>query len=154
MGSTALAFAAVFGGAIVIEYGVRHTRDAFGNAASNVSSPAAPTASTDNTGKTYGQVTYSQVAAIGQRKGWSKAQVDDWFNHLIPSESNGTVTDTNPSSGAYGIAQGITGPKWYAQYGGDSRTVGGQLTAMANYIALRYGNPSAAWSFHQQHNWY
>jgi len=67
---------------------------------------------------------------------------------LIPLESNGTITDTNSSSGAYGIAQGITGPSWYAAHGGNATTVMGQLTAMANYIASRYGTPAKAFWFH------
>lgn len=105
-------------------------------------------------GGTYGQVSYSQVAAIGQSHGWDQKQIDDWFYNLIPSESDGTITDTNKQSGAYGIAQGINGPPWYSQHGGDPNTVVGQLTAMGNYIAQRYGNPSAAWAFHKQNNWY
>lgn len=122
------------------------------------SSGASGTATTEtppsSSGKTYGQVSYDQVAAIAQRMGWSSQEAEVWFNNLIPSESNGTTTDTNPKSGAYGIAQGITGPKWYYTYGGDPNTVPGQLTAMANYIRQRYGSPSAAWSFHKSHNWY
>lgn len=105
-------------------------------------------------GTTYGQVRYDQVAAIGQAHGWTKKQIDDWFYNLIPSESDGTITDTNKSSGAYGIAQGITGPGWYRQHGGDANTVTGQLTGMANYIANRYQNPSNAWAFHKKNNWY
>src|ERR1035437_7977334 len=46
-------------------------------------------------GQTYGQVSYNQVAAIGKSKGWTTAQINDWFYNLIPSESNGTLTDTN-----------------------------------------------------------
>jgi hypothetical protein len=105
-------------------------------------------------GKTYGQVSYDQVASIGQSHGWTTAQINDWFYRLIPSESDGTITDTNKTSGAYGIAQGITGPGWYYQHGGNPNTVTGQLTAMANYIATRYGDPSAAWTFHKKNNWY
>jgi hypothetical protein len=74
--------------------------------------------------------------------------------NVIVSESNGTLTDTNPSSNAYGIAQFINGPSEYYTYGGNPNTLVGQLTAMANYIAQRYGNPANAWSFHQAHNWY
>lgn len=115
---------------------------------------AATPTSTPPGGKTYGQVSYDQVLALSQAVGWSQQEADVWFNSLIPSESNGTLTDTNPTSGAYGIAQGITGPKWYYQYGGNPNTVIGQLTGMRNYIKQRYGTPSAAWAFHKQNNWY
>lgn len=105
-------------------------------------------------GAMYGQVPFSLVAQIGKSKGWSDAQIQDWWQHLIPSESDGTLTDTNPTTKAYGIAQGITGPGWYYQHGGNPNTVEGQLTGMANYIEGRYHDPSAAWAFHQVHNWY
>ncbi len=57
-----------------------------------------------------------------------------------------SLTATNPSSGAYGLAQFINGPSEYAQYGGNSTTAVGQITAMLNYIEQRYGNPAAAWA--------
>lgn len=104
-------------------------------------------------GTVVGDVTYGQLQAIGAQHGWSGQEIQAWAN-VVKSESNGTITDTNPSSGAYGIAQGITGPSWYAQHGGNASTVTGQLTAMANYIAQRYKTPSAAWSFHRANNWY
>src|SRR5438105_1962461 len=43
-----------------------------------------------------------QVAAIARQHGWDTSQVTAWLN-VIHSESNGTLTDTNPSSGAYGL---------------------------------------------------
>jgi hypothetical protein len=102
----------------------------------------------------YGQISYATVAAIGQNKGWNKQQIDDWFYRLIPSESPGTLTAQNPTSNAYGIAQFINGPREYYTYGGNPNTVQGQLTAMANYISQRYGDPSTAWAFHKKNNWY
>lgn len=153
MPNAAVALAALVGGAIMITYGAQNTKAALTHApATSNNAPAAP--ATTNSGDTYGQVSKADVQRIGAAHGWTQAQIDDWFHNLIPSESNGTLTDTNPSSGAYGIAQGIDGPKWYAAHGGNSNTVTGQLTAMANYIATRYGNPSAAWTFHKAHNWY
>ena len=100
-----------------------------------------------------GGITMGELTQIGKLHGWTGQQIADWAS-VCRSESNGTVTDTNPSSGAYGIAQFIDGPSEYAQYGGNANTVAGQLVAMANYIAQRYGNPSAAWSWHLAHNWY
>lgn len=128
--------------------------DSWDNLSAGGGGGAIAPAATPSGGKTYGQISYDQVAAISQRMGWSTQEADVWFNNLIPSESNGTLTDTNSSSGAYGIAQGITGPSWYHAHGGDPNTVVGQLTAMANYIRQRYGTPSAAWSFHKKNNWY
>jgi hypothetical protein len=131
---------------------------ALGSGASSSSDTSGGSSDTGATlpsgGKTHGQVSYDMVAAIGQNKGWSKQQIDDWFYRLIPSESPGTITAQNPTSPAYGIAQFIDGPKEYYTYGGNPNTVQGQLIAMANYIAHRYGNPSVAWAFHQKHNWY
>lgn len=161
-GSMALAFGALLGGAIIIDYGVKNAKGAFSGASNSTSSaPAAgtvtpstvPSASAGKASQ-YGQVTYAEVAAIGSQHGWTKAQIDDWFYNLIPSESNGTLTDKNPTSDAIGIAQGITGPGWYAAHGGSFGTVTGQLTAMANYVDGRYGNPSAAWQFHLKNNYY
>jgi len=94
-----------------------------------------------------GDVTYGDLQAIAKAHGWTTAQVEAWAK-LIPLESNGTISDTNTSSGAYGIAQFINGPSEYATYGGTSTSVMGQLTAMANYIAQRYGNPAKALWFH------
>lgn len=155
----AIIVASIVAGGIVIEYGVRHTRTAFaGNSSPTSSTSSAATSSATSSpaagGKTYGQVSYDQVAAIGAQHGWTTAQIDDWFYRLIPSESNGTLNDKNPHSDAIGIAQGITGPSWYAAHGGSFDTVDGQLTAMANYIDGRFGNPSAAWIFHKANNYY
>jgi hypothetical protein len=116
-------------------------------------SGASTGASSSRSGTVVGLVTWADINTIGAAHGWTQAQINDWAS-VIKSESNGTLTDTNPSSGAYGIAQFINGSGEYAQYGGDAHTLTGQLTAMANYIAQRYHDPSAAWTFHQANNWY
>jgi hypothetical protein len=117
------------------------------------STGASTSTSAGGTGTVVGLVTWADLSAIGAAHGWTQAQINDWAS-VIKSESNGTLTDTNPSSGAYGIAQFINGSGEYARYGGDAHTLTGQLTAMANYIAQRYHDPSAAWTFHQANNWY
>lgn len=152
MPNPALAFGALLGGAVVMSYGVKSTRSAF---TSNTGTSAAPAtvSVTGPPGKTYGLISQAMLEAIGKKHHWSQAQINDWWN-VIRAESNGTLTDTNSSSGAYGIAQFINGPSEYYQYGGNPHTVMGQLTAMANYISQRYGDPSRAWSFHLAHNWY
>ena len=63
------------------------------------------------------------------------------------------MTARNPS-GAYGLAQFLYGPGEYFQYGGDPNTALGQLTAMMNYIAQRWGSPAAAWANEAAHHWY
>ena len=73
----------------------------------------------------------SMVNSMASSRGWSSA---DWMK-VIMRESGGSMTAKNASSGAYGIAQGIDGPQWYAEHGGNANTLQGQLTAMANYIA-------------------
>jgi hypothetical protein len=94
--------------------------------------------------------TLQQLAA---QHGWSGPQIADW-EQVINIESGGSLTATNRSSGAYGIAQFIQGPSEYAQYGGSANTVQGQLTAMANYIAQRYGTPAGALAHEHSAGWY
>jgi hypothetical protein len=119
---------------------------------------AAPTAAQVNaatgaTGNVVGEVTSGDLSALATQHGWDASQIADWVK-VITRESGGNPTATNPSSGAYGIAQGIDGPSWYAAHGGDATTVTGQLTAMANYISQRYGTPAAAWAHEQSAGWY
>jgi hypothetical protein len=76
------------------------------------------------------------------------------FNALETREAGWNLKARNPSSGAYGLAQFINGPSQYYQYGGNPNTAAGQLTAMMNYIAQRYGNPAAAWTHEQGYGWY
>lgn len=84
--------------------------------------------------------------------GWS----GQWqaFNALEMSEAGWDYQATNPSSGAYGLAQALPASK-YASTGSDWKTNGDtQLQWMMQYIKGRYGDPNAAWSFHQKNNWY
>ena len=91
-----------------------------------------------------------QMAAA---RGWTGAQWTDLYN-VEMAEAGFNMNATNPSSGAYGLAQFIGGPSEYAQYGGNSSTASGQITGMLNYIAQRYGTPSAAWAHEQAYGWY
>jgi hypothetical protein len=90
------------------------------------------------------------VDQISKKKGWNAS---DWLK-VIAKESGGSMTALNKGSGAYGIAQFIDGASEYASYGGNANTLVGQLVAMANYIAGRYGNPTAAWAHEVADNWY
>jgi hypothetical protein len=91
--------------------------------------------------------------AMAAQRGWTGAQ---WaaLNNVVMAESGWNMTAKNPTSSAYGIAQGITGPGWYANYGGNAGTAAGQITGLLNYIAQRYGSPMAAWAHEQQVHWY
>ena len=91
-----------------------------------------------------------QVAA---QHGWTGSEWTALYN-VEMAEAGFDITATNHSSGAYGMAQGISGPSWYAQYGGDSSSALGQSVGMCNYIAQRYGTPCAAWAHEQQYHWY
>ena len=94
----------------------------------------------------------SYAKALLGKYGWSN-QWDD-FNALEMSEAGWNVHATNPSSGAYGLAQALPASK-YSSAGKDWKTSGEtQLRWMMDYIKSRYGSPSAAWSFHQKNNWY
>lgn len=85
--------------------------------------------------------------------GWTGSQWTCLYN-VEMAEAGFNLTATNPSSGAYGMAQFINGPSEYAQYGGDSTTARGQSIGMCNYIKQRYGTPCAAWAHEQSFHWY
>lgn len=147
-------------GALVLGLGALAIKATESQAAVNTSSGqgATPQATTNmpvvSGGQTViGDVTTNQLSSISAAKGWGASEISAWAQ-LIPLESNGTINDVNPSSGAAGIAQFINGFSEYFKYGGNPGTVVGQLTAMANYIEQRYGTPSAALAFHLAHGWY
>jgi hypothetical protein len=94
------------------------------------------------------------MSDIATSKGWTSAQLQDWKNVIGAEDASYSLTAKNPTSTAYGIAQFINGPSEYYTWGGDPGTVQGQLTAMANYISSRYGDPSSAWSFHLANGYY
>ncbi|MBP0450900.1 transglycosylase SLT domain-containing protein [Kitasatospora sp. RG8] len=76
------------------------------------------------------------------------------FSQIISHESSWNVTATNPSSGAYGLAQALPGSKM-ASAGADWRTnPTTQIKWALDYMNSRYGSPNAAWSFWQTHHWY
>ncbi|MDH6709633.1 SLT domain-containing protein [Kitasatospora sp. MAA19] len=76
------------------------------------------------------------------------------FSQIIAHESSWNVTATNPSSGAYGLAQALPGSKM-ATHGSDWRTNPvTQIKWALDYMNSRYGSPNAAWNFWQTHHWY
>lgn len=121
--------------------------------AASVSSAGSPLGSTPKAnGHNDKASLMSYAKKLLAKYGWSNEW--DSFNALVMSESGWDVHATNPTSGAYGIAQALPASK-YASAGADWRTSGDtQLRWMMNYIKGRYGDPDAAWSFHQRNNWY
>ncbi len=76
------------------------------------------------------------------------------FSQIISHESGWNVTATNPSSGAYGLAQALPGSKM-ATAGSDWQTnPTTQIKWALDYMNSRYGSPNAAWSFWQANHWY
>lgn len=91
---------------------------------------------------------------IAARFGWGASEISAWRGVENIEDPAYSLTAQNPTSPAYGLAQGITGPSWYYGEGGNPNTIVGQLTAMANYIHGRYGTPSAALAFEHANNYY
>jgi hypothetical protein len=90
---------------------------------------------------------------ISKQRGWNFA---DWWA-LDASETSHGANLSNPTSTARLRGQFLDSN--YGKYGpgSDPRqnpTMGQQIQSMAAYIAERYGNPTAAWTFHKAHNWY
>lgn len=86
------------------------------------------------------------------RMGWLPMWPD--LDFIVSHESSWNPRATNPSSGAYGLFQALP-PSKMASAGADWRT--NPLTQIRwgmSYIKSRYGNPSAARMFWEQHGWY
>lgn len=85
--------------------------------------------------------------------GWGQDQFQCLVN-LWTKESNWLTTATNPSSGAYGIAQSLPASK-YSSAGSDWLTnYRTQVDWGLSYIKSRYGSPCAAWAHSVAVNWY
>ena len=93
------------------------------------------------------------MKAMAAARGWTGPEWTALYD-VEMAEAGFNMTATNPSSGAYGLAQFINGPSEYYQYGGNPNTAAGQITAMLNYIAQRYGDPEMAWLHEQEYHWY
>jgi hypothetical protein len=94
------------------------------------------------------------VRQLASRMGWGAGEIAAWQGVENIEDPAYSLTAKNPTSPAYGLAQGITGPGWYYGYGGNPNTEVGQLVAMANYIRGRYGTPSGALAHEHSHGWY
>jgi len=146
---------AVIGGGIVIYYGTRSVSTAFASPASSSGavSPSGSPATTTTSSPAPAEVS-AGVTQIAGEHGWDASEITAWLAVIADEDASGSLTATNPSSGAYGIAQFIDGSGEYSTYGGSADTLIGQLTAMANYIEQRYGTPSAALAHENALHWY
>jgi hypothetical protein len=73
---------------------------------------------------------------------------------LWEHESGWNVTAENPSSGAYGIPQALSGTMM-ASSGPDWQTnAATQIRWGLTYIQGRYGSPCGAWAHEESDNWY
>ncbi len=93
------------------------------------------------------------LQSAAAKAGWTGAEWTALYD-VEMREAGFSLTATNQSSGAYGMAQFINGPSEYAEYGGNSTTAAGQAVAMVNYIKDRYGTPEAAWAHEEAYGWY
>ena len=102
-------------------------------------------------------------AAANRELGKKMNDARGWGGHwsaldaMWNKESGWDNKADNPTSDAYGIPQGMMGPggsvppPGYMPPESDPAT---QIGWGLNYIADRYGDPSAAWSFHQSNGYY
>jgi len=72
------------------------------------------------------------------------------LGHSTPG-SAGTVIINGSTHDEYGASYGLTLSQAIAANNGNASD---QILWGIGYIALRYGSPSAAWTFHQAHGWY
>lgn len=91
-----------------------------------------------------------QVAAL---RGWNQGAEWNALYTLIQKESSWDPNAQNPSSTAYGLFQFLNGT-WAGTGHRKSNDPRVQAEAGLNYIAGRYGTPSAALRFHRANNWY
>lgn len=164
--SLALAFGALMAGAVAIDYGSKAVGSAFGGESSSGTGTSENSGGTganpfgsfknltpSNKGAKQGDTTFGDLLEVGKEHNWNLSQLKAWWE-VISLESGGRLDAQNPHSDAYGIAQFINGAGEYANYGGSSTTVIGQLTSMANYIEERYGTPEAALAHENSYHWY
>lgn len=109
---------------------------------------ATPTGNGNNSASALQAYAKQLLAKYGWAGEWNS------FNSIVMAESGWNYKARNAQSGAYGIPQALPGSKM-SSAGSDWQTDGDtQLRWMMSYIKGRYGDPNAAWSFHQKNNWY
>ena len=95
------------------------------------------------------EATAQQMAA---QRGWTGAEwaALDW---IVGKESGWNPAAQNPTSTAFGLFQFLNST-WSSVGATKTSDPTAQIAAGLQYIAQRYGTPSAAWAFHQRNNWY
>ncbi|MEU7278621.1 transglycosylase SLT domain-containing protein [Streptomyces sp. NPDC045431] len=117
-----------------------------------------PTATRSATPRVSRSTTTSRPPGYGSPKAYAQSVLSSTqyacADAVFTRESNWNLYATNPSSGAYGIAQALP-PTKYASAGSDWRT--NPITQVRwgiTYMESRYGSPCGAWAFWQSHHWY
>jgi hypothetical protein len=90
-----------------------------------------------------------QVRQVAAMYGWDQGPEWTAISQLVNKESSWDPNAANRSSSARGLFQKMT-----SLHGPVEPTAAGQAAWGLNYIKGRYGSPSAAWAYHQQHNSY
>lgn len=104
--------------------------------------------------------------------GWGSGAQWQALQNIEMGEAGFNPQAKNPTSGAYGLAQSLGHPfpggpasNGVNEYGGEGLSPAQSRAAsegdpapqalwMCRYIQERYGDPTAAWAFHQAHDWY
>lgn len=90
-----------------------------------------------------------RVKAVAAGYGWAGGDMWTALYNLIQKESSWNPNAANPTSSARGLFQKMT-----SIHGPLESTIEGQAQWGLNYIKGRYGNPVAAWAYHQRKGWY
>ena len=77
-----------------------------------------------------------------------------YVDYLVGHESSWNPKATNPSSGAYGLAQALPANKMSSVAGDWGSNPVTQLRWMDSYVHSRYGGWEAAVNFWKQEGWY
>ena len=85
--------------------------------------------------------------------GWGQDQMP-CLVQLWNQESGWQTNATNPSSGAYGIAQALLPSKYYSAGSDWLSNYRTQIDWGLGYIRDRYGSPCGAWGHEVSNNWY
>lgn len=95
------------------------------------------------------QIAQSQLSSYG----WNGGQWT-YLEQLWQRESGWNPAATNPTSGAYGIAQALPATQMNSVSSNWKTDASTQIKWGMNYIKDRYGNPQAAWGHEESNGWY
>lgn len=85
--------------------------------------------------------------------GWGSGAEWDALNNIVMAESGWNNEAQNPGSTAYGIFQFLD-TTWASTGYSKTSDPATQISAGLKYIRQRYGDPVAAWAFHQANGYY